>query len=125
VKLLDEPDLIRKKFRSAVTDSGREVRRADDKPGVTNLVDILSVATERTPEEVERAYDGAGYGDLKRDVGEAVVQLLTPVRERYLELRADAPELIRLLAVGADKARSASAPTLAAMYERMGFVRLA
>ena len=124
VKLLDEPDLIRKKFRSAVTDSGREVRRADDKPGVTNLVDILSVATDRTPEEVERAYDGAGYGDLKRDVGEAVVEVLTPVRERYLELRADSPELLRLLAVGADKARSASTPTLSAMYERMGFVRL-
>ncbi len=107
-----------------MTDSGREVRRAADKPGVTNLVDILSVATERTPEDVERAYDGAGYGDLKRDVGEAVVELLTPVRERYLQLRADEPELLRLLASGADKARVASAPTLAAMYERMGFVRL-
>jgi tryptophanyl-tRNA synthetase len=124
IKLLDDPDVIRKKFRTAVTDSGREVRRADDKPGVTNLVDILSVATARAPEEVERAYDGAGYGDLKRDVGEAVVELLAPVRERYVELRADEPELLRLLAVGAEKARAASAPTLAAMYERMGFVRL-
>ena len=124
VKVLDEPDAIRKKFRSAVTDSGREVRRAPDKPGVTNLVDILSVATGRPPDEVERAYEGAGYGDLKRDVGDAVVELLTPVRERYLELRADESELLRLLAVGADKARAASAPTLAAMYERMGFVRL-
>ena len=124
VWVLDEPKVLTKKFRSAVTDSGREVRRADDKPGVTNLVDILSVATDRTPEEVERAYDGAGYGDLKRDVGEAVVEVLTPVRERYLELRADSPELLRLLAVGADKARSASTPTLSAMYERMGFVRL-
>ena len=125
VRLLDDPDVIRKKFRSAVTDSGREVRRGDDKPGVTNLVDILSVATDRTPEEVERAYDGAGYGDLKLDVGEAVVELLMPVRVRYLELRTDEPELLRLLAVGADKARAASAPTLSAMYERMGFVRLA
>ena len=124
VKVLDDADAIRKKFRSAVTDSGREVRRAADKPGVTNLVDILSVATERTPEDVERAYDGAGYGDLKRDVGEAVVELLTPVRERYVQLRADEPELLRLLASGADKAGVASAPTLAAMYERMGFVRL-
>ncbi len=124
MKVLDDADAIRKKFRSAVTDSGREVRRAADKPGVTNLVDILSVATERTPEDVERAYDGAGYGDLKRDVGEAVVELLTPVRERYLQLRADEPELLRLLAAGADKARVASTATLAAMYERMGFVRL-
>jgi tryptophanyl-tRNA synthetase len=124
VKLLDAPDTIRKKFRSAVTDSGREVRRAADKPGVTNLVDILSVATKRTPEDVERAYEGVGYGDLKRDVGEAVVDLLDPVRERYLELRADEGELRRLLAHGADRARGASAPTLAAMYDRMGFVRL-
>jgi tryptophanyl-tRNA synthetase len=124
VKLLDTPDVIRKKFRSAVTDSGREIRRADDKPGVTNLVDILAVATERTPGEVERAYEDAGYGDLKSDVGEAVVELLGPVRDRYLELRADAGELHRLLSVGADRAREASAPTLEAMYERMGFVRL-
>jgi tryptophanyl-tRNA synthetase len=124
VKLLDEPDAIRKKFRSAVTDSGREIRRADDKPGVTNLVDILSVATDRPPEELERAYAGSGYGDLKRDVGDAVAELLAPVRERYLELRADEPELLRLLTVGAEKAHGASAPTLAAMYERMGFVRL-
>jgi tryptophanyl-tRNA synthetase len=125
VKLLDDPDTIRKKFRSAVTDSGREIRRGDDKPGVSNLVDILAVATHRTPGEIEVAYEGSGYGDLKRDVGDAVVEVLTPVRERYLELRGDEPELLRLLAVGAAKARGASAPTLAAMYERMGFVQLA
>jgi tryptophanyl-tRNA synthetase len=124
VKLLDEPDTIRKKFRSAVTDSGREIRRAEDKPGVSNLIDILSVATGRSPEEVEAAYDGSGYGDLKQDVGDAVAELLAPVRARYLELRAHEPELLRLLAVGAEKARAASAPTLEAMYDRMGFVRL-
>ena len=124
VKLLDDPDVIRKKFRSAVTDSGREIRRADDKPGVSNLVDILAVSTQRTPEDVEAAYEGSGYGDLKRDVGDAVVELLAPVRERYLALRADEPELLRLLAVGADKARTASDPTIEAIYERMGFVRL-
>ena len=125
VKLLDAPDAIRKKFRSAVTDSGREVRRAQDKPGVTNLVDILAVATQRTPEEIEHAYDGSGYGDFKSDVGDAVAELLAPIRERYLALRADEEELRRLLTLGADRAREASAPTLAAMYERMGFVRLA
>jgi len=102
----------------------REIRRGDDKPGVSNLIDILAVATGRTPGEIEVAYEASGYGDLKGDVGEAVVELLTPVRERYLELRADEPELLRLLALGAEKAREASAPTLAAMYERMGFVRL-
>jgi tryptophanyl-tRNA synthetase len=124
VKVLDEPDVIRKKFRSAVTDSGREIRRGEDKPGVSNLIDILAVATQRRPDEIETSYEGSGYGDLKADVGEAVVELLAPVRERYLELRADEPELLRLLALGAEKARAASAPTLGAMYERMGFVRL-
>jgi tryptophanyl-tRNA synthetase len=124
VRLLDDPDTIRKKFRSAVTDSGSEVRRADDKPGITNLVDILSVATGRSPEEIETAYDGAGYGQFKTDVGEAVVELVVPIQERYRELRADAGELRRLLAVGAEKARAASAPTLERIYEVMGFVRL-
>jgi tryptophanyl-tRNA synthetase len=124
VRLLDEPDVIRKKFRSAQTDSGREVRRGPEKPGITNLIDILAVISERAPEEIERDYDGSGYGDFKRDVGDAVADHLTPVRERYLELRADEPELRRLLVLGADRAGAASAPTLEAMYDRMGFVRL-
>jgi tryptophanyl-tRNA synthetase len=124
VRLLDEPDEIRKKFRSAVTDSGREVRRGDDKPGISNLIDILSVATGEPPGAIENRYGDSGYGQFKQDVGDAVAELLTPVRERYQELRSDESELLRLLAVGADKARSASAPTLAAMYEKMGFVRL-
>ena len=124
VRLLDEPDVIRKKFRSAQTDSGREIRRSSDKPGITNLIDILSVASGRAPEEIERTYDGSGYGDFKRDVGDAVVEMLEPVRQRYLELRADEGELRRLLALGADRARASSAPTLETMYERMGFVRL-
>ena len=124
VRLLDEPDVIRKKFRSAQTDSGREVRRAPDKPGITNLIDILAVISARSPEEIESAYDGAGYGDFKGDVGDAVAEHLTPVRERYLELRADEGELRRLLVLGADRARTASTPTLEAMYERMGFARV-
>jgi tryptophanyl-tRNA synthetase len=124
VRVLDEPDAILKKFRSAVTDSGREVRRGDDKPGVTNLVDILSVATGKSPGEIEVEYEHTGYGQFKADVGEAVVEMVTPVRERYQELRADEGELLRLLRVGADRARDAAAPTLAAMYERMGFVLL-
>ncbi|MSO57516.1 MAG: tryptophan--tRNA ligase [Thermoleophilia bacterium] len=123
VRILDEAAVLRKKLRAAVTDSGREVRRADDKPGVSNLIDILAVATGRTPAEIEAAYDGVGYGTFKADVAEAVVELLTPIRERYLAHRADEPELVRLLAVGAEKARAASAPTLSAIYGRMGFVQ--
>jgi tryptophanyl-tRNA synthetase len=124
VRVLDEPDVILKKFRSAVTDSGREIRRGDDKPGITNLISILSVATGRAPGDLEVEYENAGYGQFKTDVGEAIVELLSPIRERYLELRADPAELRRLLALGAEKAAAVSQPTLETMYERMGFVRL-
>ena len=123
VLLLDEPDVIRKKFRSAVTDSGREVRRGADKPGVTNLIDILAALTDEPPEAVEARYDGQGYGQFKADVGEAVVEAIVPIQERYRTLRADPAELQRLLARGAEKARKASEPTLEAMYDRMGFVK--
>ncbi len=123
VLVLDPPDVIRKKLKTAVTDSGREVRYApDEKPGVSNLVEILSVASGRTIPEVEAAYDGRGYGDLKTDVGEAIVELFAPVQTRYAELRADETELRRLLRIGAEKARETAAPTLATMYEKMGFV---
>jgi tryptophanyl-tRNA synthetase len=124
VLVLDGPDVIRRKFKSAVTDSGREIAyRPEEKPGVSNLIEILSVASGRSIADVEASYDGHGYGDLKTDVGEAVVELFRPVQERYAELRSDEPELLRLLAIGADKAREASSPTLHQMYERMGFVR--
>src|SRR4051794_28162199 len=123
VLILDPPDAIRRKFKSAVTDSGREIRRADDKPGITTLIDIMAVATGESPEAIERQFEGSGYGDFKSAVGEAVVELLAPVQERFGALRSDEGELLRLLAEGGDKAREASAPTLEAMYERMGFVR--
>jgi tryptophanyl-tRNA synthetase len=122
VLILDEPDVIRKKVRSAVTDSERDVRRADDKPGVTNLIDVLSVATGDAPDAIEARYDGEGYGPFKADVAEAVVELLAPIQERYRDLRGDPAELRRLLARGAEKAREASAGTLSQVYERMGFV---
>jgi len=124
IRLLDEPDAIMKKFKTAVTDSGREVRRGDDKPGVSNLIDIMSVAAGRSPESIEDEYGDAGYGTFKTAVGEAVVELLEPIRRRYTELRADEGELLRLLAHGARKAHTTASPTLARMYEAMGFVRL-
>jgi tryptophanyl-tRNA synthetase len=123
VRIIDEPDVIRKKFKTAVTDSGREVQHDPEaKAGISNLIEIMSVATGDSIEEIESRYDGAGYGQFKGDVGEAVVALMAPIQERYRELRADDAELRRLLRLGADKAREAAAPTLAAMYERMGFV---
>ncbi|MDQ3875808.1 MAG: tryptophan--tRNA ligase [Actinomycetota bacterium] len=123
VLVLDPPEVIRRKFRSAVTDSGRDVVRAPDKPGISNLVEIMSVATGDSPEAIESRYDGGGYGPFKEDVGEAVVELLAPVRRRYDELRRDPGELARLLAVGAGKAREASEPTITRLYDTMGFVR--
>ena len=123
VKLLDEPDVIRKKFRSAVTDSGSEVRRAADKPGVTNLIDILSSLTGEPADAIEARYDGAGYGQFKTDVGDAVVEAIEPIQERFRGLRSDPAELQRLLARGAEKARKTSEPTLEQMYDRMGFVK--
>ncbi|HJU36699.1 MAG TPA: tryptophan--tRNA ligase [Gaiellaceae bacterium] len=124
VYVTDTPDAIRKKFKSAVTDSGREVRYApEEKAGVTNLLEIMNVATGEPIDALERRFDGAGYGEFKEAVGEAVVELLTPIRERFEALRADERELQRLLAVGAEKARRASEPTLEAMYEHMGFVK--
>jgi tryptophanyl-tRNA synthetase len=123
VLVLDDADTIRKKFKTAVTDSGREIRYVPaEKPGVSNLIEILSVASGRPITEVEAGYDGKGYGDLKTDVGEAVVELFRPIHERYAELRADEGELRRLLRIGAEKAQTTSAPTLHHMYERMGFV---
>ena len=124
ILIADPPDVIRKKFKSAVTDSGREVRHdRDEKPGVSNLIEIMSVATGDPISEIESRYDGAGYGQFKEDVGEAVVALLDPIRERYDALRSDDRELQRLLAVGAEKARKESDPTLERMYDVMGFVK--
>ena len=124
VRVLDPPDVVRKKFKTAVTDSGTDVRYApDDKPGISNLLEIMSVATGDGISELEARYDGGGYGRFKDEVADAVVELFTPVRARYDELRGDEPQLKTLLARGAEKARESSAPTLEAMYERMGFVR--
>ena len=123
VGVLDPPDTIRKKFKSAVTDSGTDVRHdPEQKAGVSNLIEIMAIATGEQIPEIEARFDGGGYGAFKEEVGEAVVALLDPIRERYEELRADPGELERLLGLGAEKARAASAPTLEQMYERMGFV---
>jgi tryptophanyl-tRNA synthetase len=124
VLMLDAPDVIRRKFKTAVTDSGTDVRHApDEKPGVSNLIEIMSVATGESFGDIESRYDGSGYGTFKADVAEAIVELLDPIRRRYEEVRSNETELARLLALGADKARAASAPTLDAMYDRMGFTR--
>jgi tryptophanyl-tRNA synthetase len=120
VLILDEESTIRKKLGSAVTDSGREVRRGEDKPGITNLIDILAVARGSDQAAVESEFEGAGYGDFKKAVAESVVELLAPVRERYAELRPDEAALEAALAEGAEKAREIAAVTLADVRDRMG-----
>jgi tryptophanyl-tRNA synthetase len=121
VYVLDEPAAIRKKLGSAVTDSGREVVRGEGKAGITNLIDVLAVARGVDQAEIEREFEGAGYGDFKKAVAEGVVELLDPVRERYAELRPDEAALEAVLAAGAEKARAIAAPTVAEVRERMGF----
>jgi len=124
VGVLDPPETIRKKFRSAVTDSGTDVRYdPDGKAGISNLIEILSIMGGNEIPAIEAHYDGGGYGTFKRDVAEAVVTVLDPIRARYEELRADEAQLHELLARGAEQAREVSAPTLEQMYERMGFAR--
>jgi tryptophanyl-tRNA synthetase len=124
VYLLDPPDVIRRKLKTAVTDSGREIVHREDKPGISNLIEIMTVATGESIAEVEARFEGQGYGAFKEQVAEAVNALLEPIQARFREIRDDPGELRRLLALGAEKARAASAPTIEAMYERMGFVRL-
>jgi tryptophanyl-tRNA synthetase len=121
VYVLDEPRAIEKKIRGAVTDSATEIRRAPDKPGVSNLIEILAVARGSTPEAVEAEMaDARGYGDLKAAVAEAAVSYLTPVRERYTDLRADEDALEAVLADGAARAREIASSTLADVRELMG-----
>jgi len=121
INLYDDPAAIIRKFKRAVTDSGTEVLfdRAG-KPGVSNLLEIQSAATGRSADDIAAGY--TQYGPLKADTGEAVVELLRPIQERYRELMADQAELARLLAKGADKARAVAAKTLARAYDAIGLL---
>jgi tryptophanyl-tRNA synthetase len=116
----DEPDAIRRKLGRAETDSGREVVRGPDKAGISNLIEILAVTRGVAPEQIERDFEGEGYGAFKQAVAEEVVQMLAPVRERYLELRADEAGLERALADGAERARTLAQPVIADVRSAMG-----
>jgi tryptophanyl-tRNA synthetase len=120
VYILDEPDVIRRKFKRAVADSGREIVRRDDKPGISNLIDILAAIRETGHSDIEREFEGSGYGAFKEAVGEAVVEFLAPVRERYEELRADEAGLEDVFEAGAEKARAIAAGTVADVRAAMG-----
>ncbi len=120
VLVLDDPKTVTKKVKSAVTDSGSEVKRGDGKEGIANLIEILAVARGTAEEEIEREFEGSGYGDFKGAVAEAVVDLLAPVRERYEELRPDEAALEATLTAGAEKARAIASGTLAEVRSAIG-----
>ncbi len=120
VYVLDEPEAIEKKFKSAVTDSGSEVRRSAEKPGISNLIEILAAVRGTDPDAVEAELAQARYGEFKGAVAKAVIEYLSPVRERYQQLRADEAALEAMLADGAARAREIAADTLADVRDRMG-----
>ena len=124
IELLEDPAKAAKKIKSAVTDTGREIIfDPENKPGVSNLLTIYSVLSGRAIEELVIAYEGKGYGDLKKDLAQVVVEFITPIRERTHEYLDDPAQLDKLLAIGAEKARSVAAPTLATVYDRIGFLK--
>jgi tryptophanyl-tRNA synthetase len=120
VLVLDEPAVVTKKLKSAVTDSGTEVRRAPDKAGISNLIEILAAVRSSSPEHVEREFDGSGYGAFKQAVADEVVAYLAPVRQHWGELRADEPAIERILEHGAEKARAIAADTIVDVRQAMG-----
>lgn len=123
LNLLDTPSVLTKKIKRAVTDTETEVRYDPQaKPGVSNLLAILGAVTDRDPVTVSGDFVGQGYGALKNAVADAVVSFVEPFAARTRELLADPAELDRQLAAGAERARAAAAPTLATVYERVGFV---
>ena len=120
--LLDSPARLRKKVMSAVTDSDGVVRAdLENKPGITGLLSLLSAIEDVPIASLEQRYDGKGYGDFKKDVAEAVVALLEPLQARHAELASDPGEVVRLLKIGADHARSLAVPTVELVRERIGF----
>jgi tryptophanyl-tRNA synthetase len=116
----DEPDAIRRKVKRAQTDSGSEVVRAPGKAGITNLIEMMAVLRGVDPARVESEFDGQGYGAFKGAVGEALVEALAPIRERYTELRADEAAIERSLAAGAERARAIATDTMAEVRAAMG-----
>ena len=123
ISLLDDPALSAKKIRSAVTDSEREIRYDPDaKPGVSNLLSIQSAVTGVEVDALVQRYAGRGYGDLKKDTAEAVVEFVTPIKARVDELLADPAELEAVLAAGAARAEDVAAKTVDRVYDRLGFL---
>jgi tryptophanyl-tRNA synthetase len=123
LNLLDDPNVLTKKIKRAVTDTGSDIRFDPvEKPGVSNLLNILGAVTDRSVDDVVKEFDGQGYGALKVAVADAVVAFVEPFAARTRELLADPAALDRVLAMGASRARSVAGETVAQVYERVGFL---
>jgi tryptophanyl-tRNA synthetase len=122
IKITDSPEEIRRKVKVAVTDSGRDVVASPEKPAITNLLTIYSVATGKTIPDLEREYEGKGYADLKEGLAEVLIEYLRPLQERYRELAADPGEISRQLEICAEKAQVVARKTLQTVYEKAGFL---
>lgn len=121
VRILDDKDTIIRKFKRAVTDSDTVVRRADDKPGISNLMTIYSCFTGKTDEEIEAEFAGKGYGDFKLAVGEACAAELAPLQEEYKKLLGDKAYLESIMKANAEKAAYLARKTLSKVYRKVGF----
>ena len=121
IYLMDDPDTIIRKFKRAVTDSEACVRYCDEQPGIKNLIDIYRACTGKTPQEIEKEFDGKGYGDFKMAVGEAVVDVLRPLQERYAELSKDKAYIDSVIKNNAEKAQYFSNKTLRKVQKKVGF----
>jgi tryptophanyl-tRNA synthetase len=122
IAVMDAPDVIRRKIRRAVTDSGTEVRGGPDKPALTNLLDIYAELTGDAIADIEARYEGKGYADFKAGLGEVVVEALSPIQSRIRELEADKSYTLEVLRTGAERAEAIAGRTLAKARERVGLV---
>jgi hypothetical protein len=122
VGMLDPPEVVRRKIRSAVTDSGSDVRCDADKPGISNLISLYAVVSGESVEGIENRYAGRGYAEFKNHLAERVIDFLRPIQTRYRSIAPERSVLTEILRRGADKARERSEATLAKVYEAIGFI---
>jgi tryptophanyl-tRNA synthetase len=122
IALLDEPDVIRRKIRRAVTDPGTEVTHDATKPGVSNLLELYAVAAGEDVSAVERRFVGKGYAELKKELGEATIEFLKPIQRLYRDIVRDKAGLSRILRDGAERAKAKAQETLTRTHEAIGFI---
>lgn len=121
IYLMDDPDTVIRKFKRAVTDSLGTIRYSDEQPGISNLIDIYGACTGKKPEEVEKEFDGKGYGDFKMAVGEAVVSVLKPLQDKYAELSKEKDYIDSIIRENAMKASAVANKTLRKVQKKVGF----